>query len=204
MSVAQGHSHTLENRPAYLVKPALLILCISNTISMNLHVYYEIHDQKQSLPNLHANTSVNLFVFVCCFFSFWHIKFSKLRNHDNIELCSWLVVRALEGTECYRLWITPHWFVWEGLLCILCNFPGRFIVMTYQKESVYFPLFHKASRYISMLYTDVFIYVMNVYIDMRLQLIFMYSKNSAECKASICSWLIEFTCDVQVYQTVRL
>lgn len=28
---------------------------------------------------------------------------------DNMWLCSWLVLQGLRCTECYRLWITPHW-----------------------------------------------------------------------------------------------
>ncbi len=54
-------------------------------------------------------------------------------------------------------------------------------------------------------------YVLNVYIDMRRAVIVIYvlqSLYSTECRpiyeASRCSWPIEFTYDVQVYEIVRL
>lgn len=102
--------------------------------------------------------------------------------------------------------LSSHSFIQEDSTCILvrdlCNFPARFIVMI-GKESVYFPLFHKASSYISMLChsTHVFMYWMCILIWDAQLLLFMYCKSlySAECiyEASNCSWPIEFTYDVQ-------
>lgn len=113
-------------------------------------------------------------------FSFWHVKFSYLKN---MWLCSWLVLQGLRCTECYWLWITLNWVLTHlfwGLLMYSSErsvqFSGRILDLLWglRKEYVYFPLFHNASRYISMLChcTHVFLYWMCILIwDAQLNII---------------------------------